>query len=56
MPDKLLAGNQEKDDKFQTLLTNTSVARIISSTVEGTIGPRGLDNIILATLVLVSRV
>ena len=43
MPDKLLAGNQEKDDKFQTLLTNTSVARIISSTVEGTIGPRGLD-------------
>ena len=43
MQDKLLAGNQEKDDKFQTLLTNTSVARIISSTVEGTIGPRGLD-------------
>ena len=43
MPDKLLADGQEKDDKFQTLLNNTNVARIISSTVEGTIGPRGLD-------------
>lgn len=43
MPDKLLAGGQEKDDKFQTLLSNTNVARVISSTVEGTIGPRGLD-------------
>lgn len=43
MPDKLLNGGQEKDDKFQTLLNNTNVARVISATVEGTIGPRGLD-------------
>jgi chaperonin GroEL (HSP60 family) len=43
MPDKLITGGQEKDDKFQTLLSNTSVARIVSSTVEETIGPRGLD-------------
>jgi len=35
--------SQEKDDKLQTLLSNTNVARVISSTVEGTIGPRGLD-------------
>jgi chaperonin GroEL (HSP60 family) len=43
MSDKLLATDQEKDDKLQALLSNTNVARIISSTVEGTIGPRGLD-------------
>ncbi|MGI5911409.1 MAG: TCP-1/cpn60 chaperonin family protein [Syntrophomonadaceae bacterium] len=43
MSDKLLATDQEKGDKLQALLSNTNVARIISSTVEGTIGPRGLD-------------
>lgn len=35
--------NGEVDQKFQTLLSNANAARIISQTIEGTIGPKGLD-------------
>lgn len=43
MPDKLLLNNSDVDEKFQTLVSNASAARIISQTLEGTIGPKGLD-------------
>lgn len=43
MGDNLLSSNQQVDDKFQTLLNNASAARAISQVVEGTIGPKGLD-------------
>ncbi|MEA1960344.1 MAG: TCP-1/cpn60 chaperonin family protein [Bacillota bacterium] len=42
MSDKPITNN-EVDDKFQTLLSNAAAARVISQTIEGTIGPRGLD-------------
>ncbi len=35
--------NGEVDQKFQTLLSNANAARIISQAIEGTIGPKGLD-------------
>jgi chaperonin GroEL (HSP60 family) len=35
--------NSEADDKFQTLLSNAAAARVISQAIEGTIGPKGLD-------------
>lgn len=35
--------NTEVDNKFQTLLSNANAARIISQAIEGTIGPKGLD-------------
>jgi archaeal chaperonin len=42
MPDKsLLTG--ETDDKLQALLSNANAARVISQAIEGTIGPKGLD-------------
>ncbi|SHG85361.1 Chaperonin GroEL (HSP60 family) [Thermosyntropha lipolytica DSM 11003] len=43
MSDNLLSSHQQVDDKFQTLLHNASAARAISQIVEGTIGPKGLD-------------
>ena len=43
MPEGMLAPEQERDDKFQTLLNNATAARVISQTVEGTLGPKGLD-------------
>ncbi len=42
MSDKTVL-NSESDDKFQTLLSNAAAARVISQAVEGTIGPKGLD-------------
>ncbi len=35
--------NSEIDNKFQTLLSNANAARVISQAIEGTIGPKGLD-------------
>lgn len=43
MSDNLLSSNQQVDDKLQTLLHNAGAARAISQVVEGTIGPKGLD-------------
>ncbi|MGE5544273.1 MAG: TCP-1/cpn60 chaperonin family protein [Bacillota bacterium] len=34
---------QEMEDRFKTLVNNTTAARVISQAVEGTIGPKGLD-------------
>ena len=42
MPDKSYSENKT-DDKFQTLLNNANAARVISQVVESTIGPKGLD-------------
>lgn len=39
--------NSEIDNKFQTLLSNTNAARVISQTIEGTLGPKGLDIMML---------
>lgn len=38
-----LANNQKTEDRFETLLNNANAARVISSAVEGTLGPKGLD-------------
>lgn len=35
--------NQKTEDKFETLLNNANAARVISQAVEGTLGPKGLD-------------
>ncbi len=42
--------NSDIDNKFQTILSNANAARIISSTIEGTIGPKGLDIMMLDRL------
>jgi chaperonin GroEL (HSP60 family) len=42
MPDKSYS-ESKTDDKFQTLLNNANAARVISQVVESTIGPKGLD-------------
>ncbi|MGE5397377.1 MAG: TCP-1/cpn60 chaperonin family protein [Chitinophagales bacterium] len=38
---------QEIDERFKTLLNNTQAARVVSQAVEGTIGPRGLDTMMV---------
>lgn len=43
MADNYLSSNQDVDDRFQTLMNNVNAARAVSQVVEGTIGPRGLD-------------
>ncbi|HZK43844.1 MAG TPA: TCP-1/cpn60 chaperonin family protein [Syntrophomonadaceae bacterium] len=43
MSENLLANSQTTDDKFETLLNNANAARVISQAVEGTLGPKGLD-------------
>lgn len=43
MAENSLSANHEADDKLQALLNNTDAARAISRAVEGTIGPKGLD-------------
>lgn len=35
--------NNYKEDRFENLLNNASAARVIARAVEGTIGPKGLD-------------
>ncbi len=42
MADNLIT-NQKTEDRFETLLNNANAARVISQTVEGTLGPKGLD-------------
>lgn len=42
MADNLII-NQKTEDRFETLLNNANAARVISQTVEGTLGPKGLD-------------
>lgn len=42
MPDKSVM-NSEIDDKLQALISNANAARVISHSIEGTIGPKGLD-------------
>lgn len=42
MPDKPLI-NGDIDDKYQALSSNAAAARVIAGTIEGTIGPKGLD-------------
>ncbi len=39
--------NSDIDNKFQTLLSNANAARVISQAIEGTIGPKGLDIMML---------
>lgn len=46
MGDKTSSG-QEIDDRFKTLVNNTTAARVISQAVEGTIGPKGLDTMMV---------
>jgi len=43
MTDKSVNSSQQSEDRFQTLLNNANAARVISQAIEGTIGPRGLD-------------
>jgi len=43
MSDNYHSNSQKTDDRFQTLLNNANAARTISQAVEGTIGPKGLD-------------
>ncbi len=43
MSDHLLTGHQEVEENFRTLLNNTNAAQAVSRVVEGTIGPKGLD-------------
>ncbi len=43
MSDQLFTNNQKTDDKFETLLNNANAARVVSQTIEGTLGPKGLD-------------
>lgn len=49
MPDKKLLNN-EVDEKLQALLGNANAARIISQAIEGTIGPKGLDIMMVDSL------
>ncbi|HNX29207.1 MAG TPA: TCP-1/cpn60 chaperonin family protein [Syntrophomonadaceae bacterium] len=42
MGENKLADNY-REDRFETLLNNASAARVIARAVEGTIGPKGLD-------------
>ena len=46
MTDKVSPG-QETDDRFKALVNNTTAARVISQAVEGTIGPKGLDTMMV---------
>jgi len=46
MADKIATG-QEIDDRFKTLVNNATAARVVSQAVEGTIGPKGLDTMMV---------
>ncbi|HBK53620.1 MAG TPA: chaperonin, partial [Syntrophomonas wolfei] len=43
MSENKLARQEKSDDRFQALLSNANASRAISQAVEGTIGPKGLD-------------
>ncbi|MGE5381773.1 MAG: TCP-1/cpn60 chaperonin family protein [Methylocystaceae bacterium] len=47
MPEQPVTTPQEVDEKFQALLTNANAARVVAKTVEGTIGPKGLDTMMV---------
>jgi chaperonin GroEL (HSP60 family) len=48
MPIKQVSGNNtEVDEKLAALLTNSSAIQAIASAVEGTIGPKGLDTMLV---------
>ncbi|MDD3364657.1 MAG: TCP-1/cpn60 chaperonin family protein [Syntrophomonas sp.] len=49
MPDRSLL-NSEVDEKLQALLGNANAARLISQAIEGTIGPKGLDIMMIDSL------
>lgn len=49
MPDKPPV-NKEFDQKWQALLGNANAARIVAQTIEGTIGPKGLDIMMVDSL------
>jgi len=49
MPDNNLL-NGEVDEKFQALLSNANAARVIAQSIEGTIGPKGLDIMMVDSL------
>ncbi|MDD4801937.1 MAG: TCP-1/cpn60 chaperonin family protein [Syntrophomonas sp.] len=42
--------NSEIDDKLQALLGNANAARLVSQSIEGTIGPKGLDIMMIDSL------
>ncbi len=44
---KQASSGAEVDEKFAALLTNASAVRAIASAVEGTIGPKGLDTLLV---------
>jgi chaperonin GroEL (HSP60 family) len=44
---KQVAGGSEIDEKLAALLTNANAVRSIASAVEGTIGPKGLDTMLV---------
>ncbi|MGE5417182.1 MAG: TCP-1/cpn60 chaperonin family protein, partial [Acidobacteriota bacterium] len=47
MKDRTAGSGQEVEEKFKTLLNNANAARVISQAVEGTIGPKGLDTMMV---------
>ncbi len=46
MGDRANAG-QDIDERFKTLVNNATAARVVSQAVEGTIGPKGLDTMLV---------
>lgn len=45
-----LSGKHNVDERYQALLNNSSAARAVSRLVEGTIGPRGLDTMLVDSI------
>ncbi|KUG04294.1 heat shock protein 60 family chaperone groel / thermosome subunit [hydrocarbon metagenome] len=50
MSDHMLTGHHEAEENFRTLLNNTTAAQAVSRVVEGTIGPKGLDVMLVDNL------
>lgn len=44
---KQAGGGAEIDERLAALLTNVNAVRAIASAVEGTIGPKGLDTMLV---------
>ncbi|HHV71175.1 MAG TPA: chaperonin [Clostridia bacterium] len=44
---KQVTGNSEVDERLAALLTNSNAVRAITAAVEGTIGPKGLDTMLV---------
>lgn len=42
-------GGSEADERFAALVTNGNAIRVVSAAVEGTIGPKGLDTMLLGS-------